>query len=149
MDREQFDGLTKMWKRNRIYTFEEFYQEYDELACSDWSKQDREGECYGGFYKYPEDSYERIHAYDLSRADNGKGLWELPYPKEVVMETVELGCYNRMESVNYSNFLCEWVKRKLIQWEKENTLKRLCISTIKIYNLPISKLPKDLKAYFD
>lgn len=28
---------------------DEFTERFEEIACSDWSKQDRHGECFGGF----------------------------------------------------------------------------------------------------
>ena len=149
MRKEEFNEFVEIWSTSKEYTFEEFYEEYDNTACSDWSKQDRYGECYGGFWKYPDGSPEKENAYDLSREDNGKGLWELPYPKRFVLKTIEMGCGNRMESVRYSNFLCEWMKRKLEQVEQVITLKRSCINAVKKYGLPTAKLPDDIKEYFD
>ena len=91
----------------------EFIERFEKIACSDWSKQDKYGESYGGFWKYSEDSYEFKNAYTLSREDNLKSLLKLPYPREFILETINIGCNNRLESVRYSNFLCEWMKRKI------------------------------------
>lgn len=107
--------LIEKWLNNKEYTFSEFFEIYDETACSEWSKQDRHGKCYSGFWDYPEGTYERDNAYTLSRNDNCQGLYDLPYPKEVIIETIKMGCSNRMESVRYSNFICEWLKRKMEQ----------------------------------
>lgn len=90
----------------------EFAQWLEDNCCTDWNKQDRHGKSYGGFWRYPEDSYEREHAYELSRADNLKGMCELPYPRRILIDTVQWGCNTRMESVRFSNFCCEWIKRK-------------------------------------
>jgi hypothetical protein len=91
----------------------EFTERFEKIACSDWSNQDKYGESYGGFWKYSEDSYEFKNAYTLSREDNLKSLLKLPYPREFILETINIGCNNRLESVRYSNFLCEWMKRKI------------------------------------
>lgn len=108
-----FNSLEKIWNENNNMTFEEFYEKYDDEACSDWSKQDEHGECYGGFWKYPKGSYEYENAYDLTRKKNGEKLYELPYPKEFLLHTIKLGCNNRQESVRWSNYICEWMKRKI------------------------------------
>jgi hypothetical protein len=115
MSYDFFKELIILWNKDVEYTYDEFYEKYDSMACSDWSKQDRHGESFGGFWTYPDGTYEKNNAYNLSRDDNCKGLWELPYPKEIILKTIEMGCSNRMESVRYSNFLCEWIKRKMLQ----------------------------------
>jgi hypothetical protein len=89
----------------------EFINKFDDVSCSDWSKMDRNGNSFGGFWKC--DEYQ--NAYDLSYNDNRNALLELPYPREFILETVEIGCNNRMESVRYTNTLCEWTKRKIKQ----------------------------------
>lgn len=91
---------------------EEFLEWLYDNCCSDWAKQDRHGECYGGFWQYPEGSEERKNAWTLSKEDNFKGLCQLPYPRELIKETIKMGCATREESVRYSNFICEWIKRK-------------------------------------
>lgn len=109
---DTFAGYVGMWENNEEMPFGEFNERFEEVACSEWSKMDRHGECFGGFWKAPEGSYERENAYTLCREDNIKGLYELPYPKEFVLETVAMGCNNRLESVRYSNAVCEWYRRK-------------------------------------
>jgi len=42
---------------------------------------------------------------------NYKSLLELPYPRKHIKASIDHGCSNRMESVRYSNFFCEWIKR--------------------------------------
>jgi hypothetical protein len=115
MNRCLYEECIKLWKSNKIYTQEEFMDLYDETACTDWAKQDEHGESYCGYWKYPDGSPEKLDAWNLTRTANGTALWNLPYPKEVIFKTIELGCSNRRESVRYSNFLCEWLKRKLEQ----------------------------------
>lgn len=112
---ECFEEWLELWNHPEQPTKEEFLEWYDNNACSDWSKQDRHGECFAGFWKYPEGSYEKMNAWELSRADNGEGLWELPYPKKFIQRTVKVGCGNRMESVRFSNFMCVWMQRKMAQ----------------------------------
>ena len=121
MSFEMFEKLAKLFNNTsnsnssssqEPETRRNFYEWYDHGgACSDWGKMDRHGSCFGGFWEYPEGSNEKENAFRLSWEDNFQGLWELPYPKELIKETVDIGCGNRHESVRYSNFLCEWVKR--------------------------------------
>lgn len=106
-----FLKLEKLYYEPNVMTEDEFYKEYDKIACSDWSKQDEHGECFGGFWKYPDGSYEKENAYRLSREANGKALFKLPYSHSLIFETIKIGCGNRYESVRYSNFLCEYVKK--------------------------------------
>jgi hypothetical protein len=84
-----------------------FWEAFDDAACSSWNKQDDHGECFGGFWE-SNDEDEREHAYQLSRRHNAVCLYNLPFPKHLLLETVRLGCANRMESVRYSNYLLRW-----------------------------------------
>lgn len=122
-----------IWQDVDNLSFDEFIEKYEENACSEWSRMNEHGE-------YPE------NAGLLSRTENGEKLWKLPYPKKFVLETIEIGCNNHQESVRYSNFLCEWMKRKIYQ-DKHTvpSLKNICIKFIKKsgkYKLDI--LPNDL-----
>lgn len=141
-----YEDFLTLRKKSDIYIpDEEFLQWLDDNCCSDWAKQDRDGECYGGFWQYPEGSYEKENAYTLSREDNFKGLCELPYPRELIKETIKMGCSNRQESVRYSNFICEWIKRKAALMYKFPSLKTLSSAVVKTqvkYNE--KELPKDI-----
>lgn len=89
-----------------------FVQWLEENCCTDWNKQDRHGTCFGGFWRCEEGTYEHDNAYTLSREDNFKGLCELPFPRRIIMETINWGCKTREESVRFSNFCCVWLERK-------------------------------------
>lgn len=115
MNRCLYEECIALWKNNKQYTQEEFTDLYDSTACTDWAKMNDHGESFGGYWKYPDGSPEKLDAWNLTRTANGIALWNLPYPKEFVLMTIKLGCGNRRESVRYSNFLCEWLKRKLEQ----------------------------------
>jgi hypothetical protein len=119
-DEQQFNQLNDKWN-DKTMDYSKFSDLYEKDACSEWAKQDRYGNCFGGFWKYPEGSDEKKNAYNLSREDNCKGLYELPYPKEFILETIEIGCNSRLESVRYSNFLCEWYKQKLIKLKEDES----------------------------
>jgi len=69
-----FVNYKKMYQENKEMSFEEFHEKFDDMACSDWSKMDDHGECFGGFWQAAEGTYEREHAYELSREDNCKKL---------------------------------------------------------------------------
>ncbi len=124
---DEFRGWLVVWNDTTYITKENFLEIYDKTADTDWSKQDEYGISYGGYWKYPTDSYELKNAYDLSRKRNCKCLWKLPYPKHFVLKTIDLGS---IENVRYSNFLCEWMKRKIEQMNKVNTLKTISIRHI-------------------
>lgn len=123
-----FLKLCKIWKNLMEYedgkwiekseplkelTKEEFFKLFNSTACSDWGKQDEYGECFGGFWKYPDNSHEKEHAYKLSIDKNKRLLWKLPYPKRFLIETINIGCSNRYESVKYSNYLGYWMEEKM------------------------------------
>jgi hypothetical protein len=110
---DYFLKLEKLYNEPNVITEDEFYEKYDEQACSDWSKQDEHGECFGGFWKYPEGSHEKENAWYLSRKANGNALFKLPYSHSLIFETIEYGCGTRQESVAFSNFMCEYVKRMI------------------------------------
>ena len=71
---------------------------------------DRHGECYGGFW-----ITDKENAWNLSQQDNFQGLYELPFPHDLIFRTIDIGCRNLMESVRYSNFLCYWIEQKMKQ----------------------------------
>ena len=110
MDWFSFIDLTKSYRDSKIYSREEFFEKCSDECCTDWAKMDRHGECYGGFWLT-----DKENAWDLSRQDNFQGLYELPFPHELIFRTIDIGCSNRMESVRYSNFLCWWVECKMKQ----------------------------------
>jgi len=110
-EEDYFLQYKEIWMENTPMTMEEFIGQFE--GCTEWSKQNRHGDSYTGFWEYPEGSYERENAWSLTQEDNLQGLYELPYPKKFILETVQIGCQNRLECVRYSNFLCEWFKRKL------------------------------------
>lgn len=112
MSVDMFLQYVEMWEKNEEMTIEEFEKEFYNKVCTEWYKMDRNGESYGGFYKYPEGSSEKDDAWNLTIKDNMIGLYELPYPKKFVLETIKLGCNNRMECVRYSNMICELYKQK-------------------------------------
>lgn len=93
-------------------SFKEFYEKCDEIMCTDWYKMDETGKCYGGFYEYPEDSFEKANAFTLSQRKNALELYKLPYPDHVLLETVHIGCETRHESVSFSDLVCKEVAKR-------------------------------------
>lgn len=92
----------------------DFYEQFDKIACTEWSKMNTTGDdWYVGFWKAEEGTDERENAWNLTRKQNAKALFDLPYSKTFLLKTIDHGCGNRMESVRYSNFLSVWFKRKL------------------------------------
>jgi hypothetical protein len=94
-------------------SFEDFYEDFSDRACTEWSKMDDNRESYVGHWQADHDSEEYKNAWYLTRKDNAKALYGLPYSKDFLLETVDIGCSSRLESVRYSNFICVWMARKL------------------------------------
>ncbi len=116
IDNKLYYYYITIWsKKENSMTFEEFEKLCD--FCSDWKKMDEHGECFGGFWNYPEGSYERENAGKLSYQKNIKCLWNLPWPKHFIIYTVKRGCNDRMESVRYSNEFCEMMYRSIIYYD--------------------------------
>ncbi len=97
-------------------TFEEFLDLFEDQACTDWKKMDEHGVCFGGFYAYPDGSYEKENAWELTGLRNCKKMWELPFPKRALLMTMKLGCDQREESVADSNSMCVYLQRKRAQY---------------------------------
>ena len=105
--------LMKAWDNpDQLPTPEALIEYLDEHCCSDWSKQDENGECYGGHWAEPEGSERYENAYEWSRRDNLEALSKLPYPSRAIIWTVEWGCSIRQECVAFTVLCCEWFKRK-------------------------------------
>lgn len=97
----------KIWNTSKDVDFREFYDEYHDKACTEWSKQDKFGNCFGGYWNSAIES-EKQNAYSLTRIRNGIKLFELPFPQRLILKTIDIGCSNRRESVAYSNLLLCW-----------------------------------------
>lgn len=101
-----------LWQNSEQMTKEEFEKEFYDTICTEWYKMDRNGNSFGGFWSFPEDSPEKNDAWNLTVQDNMNAMFDLPYPKKFVLVTIKMGCNNRMECVRYSNMICEWYKQK-------------------------------------
>lgn len=108
-----FHELKKIWLENKEMSEADFSEEFNNNACTEWYKMDEFGESFGGYWKYPEDSYEKKNAFILTGKKNCEKLYELPYPKKVLLKTIDIGCRMRVECVRYSNFLCYWLSQKI------------------------------------
>ena len=104
----------------------EFMVWLDEHLCTDWNKMDESGEAYGGYWQYPEYSYERMNAYELSREFNILALIGLPYPRLLIKWSIDVGCSNGHESVRYSNHMCHIVEF-FIKYLDMFNLREMCI----------------------
>jgi hypothetical protein len=107
MDRLLFKSLSALYDDDTM-TDEEFGIWFFSNICSEWGKQQPNGEFFGGFY----DDETCENAWDLTRQQNLDELIKLPYSRKLICKTIKIGCNNRMESVRYTNFMCEWIKRK-------------------------------------
>jgi hypothetical protein len=108
----EYRELLPSWLSTKEYNWDEFLEKIRKVACADWYKMDEHGESFGGFWKYPENSYERSNASILQFEHNCKCLFELPYSHDFIFETIKFGCGNRRESVRYTNILGVFMDRK-------------------------------------
>ncbi len=134
-------ALEEAWNNPKELSRVALREYLDDHCCSDWSKQDEHGECYGGHWKAEEGTEARENAYEWSRRDNLNALSALPYPAWAIIWTVEWGCSTRNESVAFTVFLCEWFLRKRVHMEAvaPATLIRF---TMKEPYLPLPPLSK-------
>lgn len=116
---------------------EQFLEWLYENCCGTWGKIDRHGEFYAGFWNYPEESEERKNAFQLSHEDNYQALIELPYPRKLIMHTVEIGCSNHYESPRYSHFLCWWFDQTIKKFGFLDTLEKTTIYTLNCKHIPL------------
>lgn len=113
---EDFQTLRVLFEdKTSIVSLDEFMEMYDNTACTDWDKMDSDGESFRGFWDYPIDSDVFKNAPSLTRKANGEMLYDLPFPKRFLIETIKLGCNSRIESVRFSNFVGVWMERKIAQ----------------------------------
>jgi hypothetical protein len=91
MTKSLFEELVELWLEPQM-ELETFKKECDENMCSDWNKQDIYNNCYGGYWKYEKDTYAYKNAYNLSREYSIYRMSVLPYPRKVLLRTIEIGC---------------------------------------------------------
>lgn len=94
-------------------TYEEFLKKYNSEISFEWSKFNKHGEYFVDFHKYPQDSDEYLNAYELTKNANAKALYDLPYSHAMIFETIKYGSIKMLECPRFSNFMCEYVVRKL------------------------------------
>jgi hypothetical protein len=111
----EFKRLSALMQDSTPMTLDEFMEKYDETSCKDWGMMDEHGECFGGYWDYPEGSLVRQNALWLTMNRNGRLLYKLPYSKQFLIASIDYGCERRLECVRYSNFLGEWIRRKMMQ----------------------------------
>jgi hypothetical protein len=99
------------------YPRKSFEQKCDETMCSIWNNQNAYGESYLGYWS-EFGQYEEENASDLTREYNIYRLACLPFPDNVLIETINeypFDSFAIIESVRYCNYLCEVVRRKYFE----------------------------------
>lgn len=117
-DVSSFLFLKELYEDDKNMSYDEFKAEFDDTVCSDWAKMDEHGECFGGFWQ-SDDPEIKENAYNLSHENNCRKLYELPFSSKIKFWSVKFGCSRRQESVRWTNFWCEWIKRKILQMSGE------------------------------
>jgi len=106
---DDFLSYIELWNDPDQPSKSEFMAKYQRKACSEWCKMQPDGTP-GQYFG------------NSVRELNGNALWDLPYPKKFVLKTINIGCQTRQESVRYSNFMCEWMKRKIEQMARDEKI---------------------------
>lgn len=76
-------------------SWEQFYEWFQENTCSDWAKQDANGECFGGPWQEEKSNPERYkNAWDICQEANARALYALipAYPLKLIKKTMHIGC---------------------------------------------------------
>jgi hypothetical protein len=108
------DELIDKYNDKTVMSFDEFYEEFDNITCTEWAKIDDNGISFAGYWKYPKESYEYENAYHLTFEDNCKKVYELPYSHKLKLWATKYSCeFSYNESVRDTNYWCELVKRKI------------------------------------
>lgn len=114
MPYNDFIDFTELWRNNITCDYNDFYKAYNDNACDEWYKMDE----YGEFWYYDYNGTDKNEMKKKCRQQNGEALWVLPYPKEVIIKLLNYICHSKNwmnECVQYINFVCEWIKRKMEQ----------------------------------
>jgi len=111
----ELNFLFKLFNDKKVYTFTEFYNEFDQSACTEWNKMNKNGEYYvsdSDFDDNVEINY-LLTSWENKRRTNAKALFALPYSHKLLLYTVNYGCNTGNESVKYSNCMCYWIEQKI------------------------------------
>jgi hypothetical protein len=123
------DGKEGKFKSNKItldykgrMKWDQFYSWFYINACTDWAKMSRDGKPFGSPWYVNSDS----DAWSRTHEDNGRGLFELPYPHTVIFAVMQFLCGRLTESVHTVNELCQ----------KVDNMRQEKIRIIKTFILP-------------
>jgi hypothetical protein len=110
---EEFQECVLVKELKTEWTLEKWKQAMETQCCTDWYKMDDHGESFGGvYYSSPHNSENYQNAFQLTFDANCLAMWKLPFSKDLLLYTIHLGCCLRLESVRFSNFICEWINLK-------------------------------------
>ena len=93
-------------------TDEQFYIWYDENVCTGWKTMDRHGNDQSYSDVNFEDNFKAFKELPFSFKELPFSFKKLPFSFKEICKTIDIGCSNCMESVRYTNSICEWMKRK-------------------------------------
>jgi hypothetical protein len=121
----EFKTLVQCSKSSTIYTRREFQALFFKGASArHWSQQNAHGEWYKDAWQEPLDSWEYQHAHELTKRRNFEAMWDLPFPKDMLIESMKI--YNCVRDVN---FLCHWVLEKDKVLQQVEQYRFYCIQT--------------------
>lgn len=95
------------------YTKQDFTIKLEAIGSRALYEVDYTGEYYAGFYR--DEKLTSDDAWKLTWQDNLQRLYDLPYPKDLVIKSVTMSEDHMTTCVQWSNAFCEWFKRKYIQ----------------------------------
>lgn len=91
-------------------TNEQFLEKYENEISFEWSKFNKHGEYITGAHQNFDDY---LNECELTKNENGKALYDLPYSHAIIFETIRYGFTGIHQCPRFTNYICEYVIRKL------------------------------------
>ena len=143
-----FHELESLLASTKFWTKQEWHEAMSDTCCTDWHKMDEQGESYGGAYPEDKGSFAYDNAWDVCFYRNRASLGKLPFAKDALLKTIQVGCANRQECVRYSNFICSWVQRKQTAMNAAKRTFDDCLAATLFADKSLHYLVKMVKSYY-
>jgi hypothetical protein len=107
-DPETVQQVVELWQQNQAMTIQQFWDKFDHVACSDWSKMQPDGEPFGGAWDL--DDLVGSTAWNLTRYQNFVCLAKMAFPRQCLLYAVDFLCCYRCESPVQVKDWLEWIR---------------------------------------
>ena len=105
-DPETVQQVVELWQQNQVLTIQQFWEKFDDVACSDWNKMQPDGKPFGGAW----DLDDRDAAWNLTRYQNFVCLAKMAFPRHCLLYAVDFLCHYRCESPVQVKDWLEWIR---------------------------------------